>query len=156
YIHSFDSICDLNQPGVPLTLRQPLDSSRGCFSGIPALTEESLGIDFLEASVTQTLTPTLVGSLGGTYQHLSALQSNPHRTVRLNGGLEQAQESHPLTRDRGALTARIRYAVAKLASTLGADLRLYRDSWGIQSITGELSWEQPLSLKAPAWRYVGR
>jgi len=156
YSHSFDSICDLAQPGVPVTLRQPLDTSRGCFSGIPALTEESLGIDNLEATWTQTLTKSLIGSIGGTYQHLNGFQSNPYRTVRLDGGLLQAQESHPSLRDRGAITARVRWAVAKLASTLGADLRLYRDSWGVQSITGELNWEQPFSVASPAWRYVGR
>ena len=156
YSHSFDSICDLAQPGVPVTLRQPLDSARGCFAGTPGLTTESLGIDFVELAVSQTLTPRLVGSLSGTYQHLSGFQSNPYRTVRLDGGLEQAQESHPSVRDRGAATAKLRYAVAKLAATLGGDLRLYRDTWGIQSITGELSWDQPFSLAKPEWRYVAR
>ena len=156
YSHSFDSICDLAQPGVPLTLRQPLDTSHGCFTGIAALTEEPLAIDHVEATITQTLTPSLLGSLSGTYQHLSGFQSNPYRRVRLDSGLEQAQESHPRVRDRGSLTARVRWAVAKLASTLGGDVRLYRDSWGVQSLTGELSWQQPFHVSAPAWRYVAR
>jgi hypothetical protein len=156
YAHSFDSICDLAQPGVPLTLRQPLDSARGCFTGNASLTEESLGIDTVEATLTQTLTKTLVGSIGGSYQHLGGFQSNPYRRVRLSYGLFQAQESHPTVRDRGALTARIRWAVAKLSATLGADLRLYLDTWGIASITGELSWDMPFNRAAPAWRYVVR
>jgi len=156
YGHSFDSICDLNQPGVPLTLRQPLDTSRGCFSGSRELTEESLGIDAVEVSLTQTLTRKLVGALAGSYQHLSGFQSNPYRRVLLFGGLFQAQESHPRVRDRGAITARVRYAIASLAATLGGDLRLYRDTWGVQSITGEVTWDAPFHKQAPAWRYTAR
>ena len=156
YSHSFDSVCDLAQPGVPVTRRQPLDTSRGCFTGLAALTQEPLDIDDLELTLTQTLTKKLVGALSATYQHLSGFQSNPYRRVRLDGGLEQAQESHPRLRDRGAVTARLRYAIAELASTIGGDVRLYRDSWGVQSITGEVSWDQPFHVSAPAWRYVAR
>jgi hypothetical protein len=156
YSHGFDSVCNLDQPGIPLTLRQPLDSSRGCFAGTAGLTNEKLDIDNVELTLTQTLTKKLVGAVSGSYQHLDGFQSNPYRRVRLYGGLEQAQESHPRLRDRGAVTARIRYAIASLAATLGADLRLYRDSWGVQSITGELTWDQPFHLAAPAWRYMAR
>lgn len=156
YSHSFDSVCDLAQPGVPVTLRQPLDTSRGCFSGLAALTQEPLNIDHVELTVTQTLTPSLLGALSATYQHLDGFQSNPYRRVRLNGGLEQAQESHPRLRDRGAVTARLRWALAKLQATAGGDLRLYRDSWGVQSLTAELSWQQPFRKSAPAWSYVAR
>lgn len=156
YSHSFDSICDLAQPGVALTLRQPLDASRGCFTGIAALTQERLDIDDLEVGVTQTLTPHLLGGVSGTWQHAAGFQSSPYRRVRLDEGFMQAQESHPRLRDRGAATARLRYAVAPLAATLGADVRLYRDTWGVQAITGELTWNQPLRLSAPAWRYVAR
>jgi hypothetical protein len=156
YSHGFDSICDLAQPGIALTLRQPLDRSKGCFTGIAALTQERLDIDNLEVGLTQTLTPRLLGGISGTWQHADGFQSNPYRRVRLDGGLMQAQESHPRLRDRGAATARLRYAIAPLAATLGGDLRLYRDTWGVQAITGELSWEQPLTLHAPAWRYVAR
>jgi hypothetical protein len=156
YSHSFDSICDLAQPGVALTLRQPLDSSRGCFGGLAALTTERLDIDDLEVGVTQTLTPHLLGSLSGTWQHADGFQSSPYRRVRLDDGFMQAQESHPRLRDRGAVTARVRYAIGQLGATLGGDLRLYRDTWGVQAITGEVSWEQPFKLSAPAWRYVAR
>src|SRR5206468_962804 len=108
--HAFDSVCDLDQPGVALTLRQPLDTSRGCFVGVAGLTEESLGIDTLEATLTQTLSKKIIGAISGTYQHLDGFQSNPYRRVRLFGGLEQPQESHPRLRDRGAVTARLRRA----------------------------------------------
>ncbi|MCU1281277.1 MAG: hypothetical protein JWM53_4823 [bacterium] len=156
YSHGFDRVCDLDQPGVALTLRQPLDTSHGCFAGTVGLTEERLDIDNVELTLTQTLTRRLIGAVSGTYQHLDGFQSNPYRRVRLDGGLEQAQESHPRLRDRGAFTARVRYAIARLGATLGGDLRLYRDTWGVQSITGEVTWEQPFHVAAPAWRYVAR
>ena len=156
YSHGFDRVCDLFQPGVAVTRRQPLDTSQGCFSGTPGLTDESLDIDDLEVTLTQTLTARLVGAIGGSWQHLDGFQSNPYRRVRLDGGLEQAQESHPRLRDRGAVTARLRYAIARLAATLGGDVRLYRDTWGVQSITGEISWDAPLRASAPAWRWSAR
>jgi hypothetical protein len=155
YSHAFDSVCDLAQAGVPVTLRQPLPTSRGCFAGTPGLTAEPLDLDALEVSLTQTLTPKLLGVLVGTYQHASGFQSNPYRRVRLDGGMVQAQESHPRLRDRGAITARVRYAFAKLKASLAADLRLYRDTWDVQSLTAEVAWEQPFT-KRSNWRYVAR
>ncbi|MCA1665298.1 MAG: DUF3570 domain-containing protein, partial [Myxococcales bacterium] len=156
YSHAFDSVCDLSQPGVPLTLRQPLDTSAGCFAGVAGLTDEALAIDDVELTWTQTLSKRLIGAVSGSYQHLDGFQSNPYRRVRLFHGLEQAQESHPRLRDRGAVTARLRRAFGAVAATLGADVRLYRDSWGVQSVTGELRWEQPFHVARPAWRYVAR
>jgi hypothetical protein len=156
YGHSFDSVCDLSQPDVPLLLRRPLDRSDGCFSGNPGLTEESLAIDNAEASITQTLTPKWLLAVVGSYQHLDGFQSNPYRSVRLDGGLFQAQESHPRLRHRGSLTLRLRYAVAKVSASLGIDLRLYRDTWGVQSITAEINWEQPFRQSNPKWRFGAR
>jgi hypothetical protein len=151
--HSFDAICDLSQPGTPLVLRQPLDRSTGCFTGNRQLTEESLDIDSFEASWVQTLSRSWIGTLLGSYQHLDGFQSNPYRTVRLDDGLFVAQESHPRERHRGAVTARARHAVAPVQGVLGLDLRLYRDSWGIQSLTVEATWEQPFRQALPAWRF---
>ena len=156
YSHSFDSVCDLDQAALPVTLRQPLDTSTGCFGGAATLTEESLDIDAAELSIAQTLSPRWVGTLIGSYQHLNGFQSNPYRRVRLNNGIQQAQESHPRVRDRGAVTARLRYAVAPLRASLGLDLRLYRDTWGVQSLTAEASWEQPFHRARPAWRFAVR
>jgi hypothetical protein len=154
YNHSFDRICDLAQPNVPLILRQPLDRPSGCFSSLPQLTTESLNSDTLELSFIQTLSRHWIGTLVGSYQHLSGFQSNPYRTVRLSNGLFVAQESHPRLRDRGALTARVRYAIAATHGSLGFDLRLYRDTWAVQSLTGEASYEQPFSRARPAWRFL--
>lgn len=156
YGHSFSRICDLDQAALPVTLRQPLDNSRGCFGPTPGLATESLDTDAAELSLTQTLTPQLVGALVGTYEHLSGFQSSPYRRVSLLGGMFQPQESHPRLRDRGAITARLRYAVARLRASLGFDLRLYRDTWGVQSITASVEWQQPLRRSSPAWRFAAR
>ncbi len=156
YSHSFDSICDLAQPGVPLLLRQPLDTSRGCFAGIPSLATESLDIDTSELSLVQTISKKWIGSIIGSYQRLSGFQSNPYRRVRLSNGLFQAQESHPRLRNRGALTLRLRYAIEKWRASVGGDVRLYRDDWGVQSLTGEASWQQPFHRDRPAWRWAVR
>jgi hypothetical protein len=154
YSHGFDAICDLAQAGVPVTLRQPLDQSKGCFAGTPGLTEESLSIDAAELSWVQTISRAWVGALVGSYEHLSGFQSNPYRRVRLSGGTFQAQESHPRRRDRGALTGRLRYALEKEHAVVGLDLRLYRDTWDVQSITGEATWQQPFRPSQPEWRYL--
>ncbi len=155
YDHSFNFVCNYDQTGVPLLERPPLDNSRACFSGAPGLTDETLDIDSAELSLTQTLTPSLVGTLVGSYQHLSGFQSNPYRQVRLDGGRFLPQESHPRLRDRGALTARVRWAIERVRATLGGDVRLYRDTWGVQSITGESSWEQRFGRESH-WRYALR
>lgn len=155
YSHSFDSVCDLNQPNVPVTERHALFSPTLCFGGSPLLTSESVAIDNAELSITQTLTPKLVGTLSGTYQHVSGFQSNPYRSVRLEDGFVAVQESHPSLRDRGAATARLRYAIARWSATLGGDLRLYRDSWGVQSLTAEVNWDQPFRRRS-RWRFGAR
>ncbi len=151
--YSINRVCDLDQANLPVTLRQPLDNSRGCFSGAAGLTEEPLDIDTAELSLTLTLTPKLVAMLVGSYQHLDGFQSNPYQRVRLFDGAEQPQESHPMVRDRGAITARVRYAIQRLRASLGGELRLYRDTWGIQSITAGASWEQP--FPSTNWRFSG-
>jgi hypothetical protein len=155
YAYSFNQICNLDEGNLPVTLRQPLDSARGCFAGVPGLTEERLDTHGLEVSLVQTLTPKLVLALIGGYQHLSGFQSNPYRRVILFEGLFQPQESHPLVRDRGSLTGRLRIAIARVRATLGLELRLYRDTWGIESLTAEANWEQPLRRQS-RWSFAAR
>jgi hypothetical protein len=156
YAHGFDSICDLDQSGVPILLRQPLDTSKACFSGVSGLTTEPLSIDTVEASLVQTITRSWLVGVVGSYQHLDGFQSNPYRRVRLSNGLYQAQESHPRLRNRGSLTLRVRHAFERWSASIGGDVRLYRDDWGIQSITGEASWEQPFHKARPEWRWQVR
>jgi hypothetical protein len=149
WAHNFDSVCDLDNRGLAVTARQPLVSSLGCFAGQAGLTSEPLGIDAAQLSLTQVLTPRLEFQLVGSFEHADGFQSNPYRRVRLWGGTVEAQESHPRLRDRGALTARLRYALGR-AGALGVDGRIYRDSWGILAVSGEASWDQLLA--AGRWR----
>ncbi len=144
WAHNFDSVCDLDNGALATTLRQPLTTSRGCFAGTRGLTGESLAIDGVEASVTQVVTPRLVGQLVGAWEHLDGFQSNPYRRVRLDGGAIEAQESHPRLRDRFAVGLRARFALPAARAALAGDLRLYRDTWAVQSITVEAAWEQHL------------
>ena len=81
----------------------------GCFSGQLGRVIEPVGIDGLELGVTQSLTPALLLSLTGFYQHLGGFQSNPYRSVRV-AGLGDSLELHPRTRHRGAVAAQARWA----------------------------------------------
>jgi hypothetical protein len=147
YAHNFDSVCDLDNHGLPSLLRQPLPVSNGCFSNAPGIVSEPLSIDGLEVSFTQIFTARLIGQVVAAWEHLDGFQSNPYRRVSLDGGTILAQESHPLVRDRGALGLRGRYAFPKVRGALGLDLRLYRDTWAIQSFTVEAGWEQHLGQR---------
>ena len=153
YAHAFDSVCDLDNHGLPSTLRQPLTTSNGCFAGTRGLTDEAVGIDDLSLGLTQVLGRRLIGSLSGSWQHLDGFQSNPYRQVRLDGGTVFAQESHPRLRDRGALAARLRWAVPRIDHAVGGvDLRLYDDTWGVRSIAADLSWDQEHLSGRLRWR----
>jgi hypothetical protein len=151
YAHDFDSVCDLDNGNLPVTLRQPLTKSHGCFAGTPGLTEEPVAIDDLVFTWTQVLAPRWIAVVGATYQHIDGFQSNPYRRVRLDGGTLFAQESHPRLRDRGSVNGRLRYAVLAHA-VMGLDLRFYNDSWGIYSGSGDLSWDQEHFNGKLRWR----
>ncbi len=70
------------------------------------------------------------------------------------GGEYQAQESHPRLRDRWAVTGRVRHAIERTRGSIGVDLRLYRDTWAVQSVTSDISYEQPFHVDWPAWRFA--
>ena len=153
YAHAFDSVCDLDNGNLAVTLRQPLTKSNGCFSGTQGLTEEPLAIDDLVFTWTQVLAPRWIAVLGVTYEHLDGFQSNPYRRVRLDQGTLYAQESHPRLRDRGSVNGRLRFAVPRVGhAVLGLDLRFYNDSWGIYSGSGDLSWDQEHYNGRLRWR----
>jgi hypothetical protein len=156
YAHNFDSVCDLDNRGLAPILRQPLGTSSGCFSDAVGLTTLPLAVDAVELALAQVLTPRLQGALVAYYEHLDGFQSNPYRRVRLQAGIE-AQESHPRLRDRGALGARARLAVPRLAAAVaGLDLRLYDDTWELKSITVEASWDQLHFDQRLRWRVHAR
>jgi len=145
YARNFDLVCDRVQAinDRPPRFRAMEDSS-GCFAGDSAQrTRHTLGIDGLQATWTQAWTPTFATQLAYTAQILDGFQSNPYRSVILGQGLK-AQEHHPETRVRQAVSLRLNFYLrpAKLAIRLTG--RAYRDTWDVTSGTGELELERYL------------
>jgi Protein of unknown function (DUF3570) len=141
YAHNFDSVCDVDNKGASPVERRSLGSSKGCFGKTVGLIEEPLAIDSYAVSWTQVLTPILLSDVSATFQVLDGFQSNPYRRVRLFGTVE-AQESHPLLRQRVAVQARLRLAVPRARAAIGFLGRFYWDTWGVKSGTAEVSWEE--------------
>jgi hypothetical protein len=141
YSHNFDSVCDVDNSGASPIERKSLGTSKGCFAGTMGLIDAPLAIDSYAASWTQVLTPILVSDLSVSFQVLDGFQSNPYRRVRLFGTFE-AQESEPFLRQRVALQARMRVALKRAHAALGLLGRYYWDTWGVQSGTAEVAWEQ--------------
>ena len=141
YSHNFDSVCDVDNRGASPLARRSLISSVGCFTS-KTLVEESLAIDSYALSWTQVLSPIVLGELSTSFEVVDGFQSNPYRRVRLFSGTVEAQESEPLVRERVAAQARLRIAVPKARAAVGVSGRYYWDTWGVQSGTVELSWEQ--------------
>jgi hypothetical protein len=141
YAHNFDTVCNVDNGGVSPVERRSLGTSQGCFSGKMGIIDSPLAIDSYAASWTQVLTPILISDLSVGFQVLDGFQSNPYRRVRLFGTVE-AQESEPLLRQRVALQARMRIALKRARGALGVLGRYYWDTWGVQSGTVEVSWEE--------------
>jgi uncharacterized protein DUF3570 len=140
YAHNFDSVCDVDNKGATPLERRSLGSSQGCFHNTVGLVEEPLAIDSYALSWTQVLTPILLTDLSAGLQVLDGFQSNPYRRVRVFS--VEAQESHPLLRERFAIQGRLRVAVTRARGALGFLGRFYVDNWGIKSGTAEVSWEE--------------
>jgi hypothetical protein len=80
--------------------------------------------------------------LTASAQLLHGFQSNPYRAIRI--GKTAAQEYHPRDRARYALSLGLRYFIVPLAGALQAETRVYRDTWDVDSLSGELAYEQSL------------
>jgi hypothetical protein len=141
YARAFDEVCDVAGTFDPV-LKPRLDSSHGCFGSDKTKTRRDLAIHTLQGGFTQAWTPVLSTQLTVLAQVLHGFQSNPYRAVRI--GKTAAQEYEPLDRARYALGLGTRYWIAALSSALGAQARVYRDTWGIVSLAGELSYDQSL------------
>jgi Protein of unknown function (DUF3570) len=87
-------------------------------------------------SLSQVLSPTLIGQLTYDLIHLDGFQENPYRAVSAGGGFEP--ERVPETRTRHAAQAALRGLVPPTRSTLIGSYRIYRDDWGIVGHTPEI------------------
>lgn len=141
YAHNFDSVCNVDNTGATPLERKSLGTSKGCFTGAMGIIDSPLAIDSYAASWTQVLSPIVVSDLNVSFEVLDGFQSNPYRRVRLFGSIE-AQESEPLLRQRVAVQGRLRVAIKQARAALGFLGRWYWDTWGIQSGTAEVAWEQ--------------
>jgi hypothetical protein len=66
---------------------------------------------------------------------------NPYRAVVLAPSGDQALENHPDNRARAALSLAGRYYARPLKTAFGLDVRGYRDTWDLLSVTAEASGE---------------
>lgn len=116
------------------------------FTGFPDLHGSRLTRGVF-TGITQVLSPTdilqsnLAFSDGKGYfdDHYEYTLSFPGRGVFLH------RDRRPDARRSVSWLTRWKHYVPTLGAALGLDYRYYRDSWGIRSHMGELSWHQPLS-----------
>ena len=142
YARSFDSICD-GPSASEAVLKARLDTSDGCFnSSVMNRHERSLGTQTFQGAWTQQWTPIFSMQTTATAQLLHGFQSNPYRAVRI--GRTAAQEHHPEDRARYALGMGFRIWIEPLRGALQPQLRVYRDTWDIRSLSAELGYEQAL------------
>jgi Protein of unknown function (DUF3570) len=144
YARNWDSACDaLHVGNTDATLRQPLDTSTGCFD--PSSTDRTtqpIRTDAFQVSWSQAWTPILVTQLVMTGQLQHGFLSDPYRAVVLSPGGQYAQEHHPDNRAREALAIRGAYFLRPLKAAIRASLRGYRDTWDVKSGTFELELEK--------------
>ncbi len=93
-------------------------------------------------SVSQVLSPVLVGQLTYDLVHLDGFQENPYRSVAAGGDL--VAERVPETRNRHAAQAALRGFVARTRSTIVGSYRFYADDWGVIGHTPELRLVQQI------------
>ena len=141
YSHNWDQVCDVDNRGAQPLERRSLTTSDGCFADTMGLRLEPVTINSYSASLSQIFHPIVAGDLTTSFEVVEGFQTNPYRRVRMFGGTVEAQESHPLLRQRVAVQARLRIAITKAKASVHALGRFYWDTWGIKSFTGEVSYQ---------------
>ncbi len=157
YSHGWDSVCDVAQPRAQDAVeRRRLPSSAGCFGTDTDLAARDVTLNGFQGSWTQAWAPIFVTQLTLSAQLVDGFQSNPYRAVWL--GRSSAQEHHPDHRVRYAASLGARLWIDAISGALQATARIYRDTWGIESISGELAIEEviegALRLRARGRYYV--
>lgn len=143
YSHAWDRVCTIDNRGAVPLERRALGGSDGCFEkGAVGLLLEPVSLDGYSFGWTQVISPILLTDLAANFQVIDGFQSNPYRRVRLFFGTVEAQEAHPLLRQRVSISGRMQLAIKRIRGALGASARFYWDTWGIKSGTGELTYDQ--------------
>lgn len=158
YARGFDEVCtSAFSDTLPTSSRVPLDSSRGCFTS--AAEEDGrratrdVFLDNFQVAWTQSWTPVLTTQLLFTGQLQNGFLENPYRAVVIAPSGASALEHHPENRARASLTLRTKYFVRSWQAALGANARVYRDTWDMLAGTYELSLEKHWT---PWLRLLGR
>lgn len=149
YARSFDQLCDLDQPRRQNAVdRQRLGSSDGCFTtdgdvdlGTARATRH-VSLQTFQASWSQAWASVFSTQLTLTSQLVDGFQSSPYRAVWL--GRSSAQEHHPDFRARYAIGLGGRFWLKPLRAAIQVDVRAYRDTWDVESVTGEVAWDQTI------------
>lgn len=141
FAHGWDSVCDVAQPRMQDPVeRRRLPASTGCFSSNTDLAAQDVALNSLQGTWTQAWAPIFVTQLSLSAQVVDGFQSNPYRAVWL--GRSSAQEHHPDHRFRYSAALAARLWIAPISGALHASGRVYRDNWGVQSVTAELALEE--------------
>ncbi|MCJ9430091.1 DUF3570 domain-containing protein [Kordiimonas marina] len=113
----------------------------------------------LVAGVTQVVTRNWLVQLNYSYGHVSGYQTDPYKLISVVNPVTGAPysymyESRPESRTRHAVYLGSKMALGSFVTSISG--RYYHDSWGIDSITGELSEHIPVGERAylePGVRY---
>jgi hypothetical protein len=143
YAHNFDEVCNRVQDTLnpSPTLFQALPNSTKCFTSDATVTTDSLAIDSIQASWSQSWTPVFQTPLVATGQVINGFQSDPYRSVVIANNII-AQENVPNLRIREAIALRGNIFFRPIKAALRLSARLYEDSWDITSGTGEAEFEK--------------
>ena len=143
YARGFDTVCDLAQDRAQNPVdRQRLPTSDGCYGTAMDRVSRDVSLQTFQGSWSQAWAPVFSTQLSFTAQLVDGFQSNPYRAVWL--GRSSAQEHHPDFRARYAIGLGSRLWLKPLKAAVQLDLRAYRDTWDVASITGELAWDQTI------------
>lgn len=147
YTHNFDEVCARDNAEREILEREALVGDDTCSRDLlfgsdrPGETVwEDLAIDTFQGTLTQNLSPTLVGQLSVFGQLLQGFQENPYRRVRVSG--REPRENMPDVRARIALSARINQFVSATHGTVHLSARGYSDTWGVSSGALGLGYSQ--------------
>jgi hypothetical protein len=162
YARNWDQVCDRDNPDPDPTRRQALATSEGCFKpnnattpGAVQIISRPIAIDSIQGGWTQAWTPTFTTQATFSVQLAQGFLSNPYREVNI-GQSSPVQEYVPEIRIRYAAGLRANWYLKPIKTALRIGGRLYRDTWDLRSITGELELERYVLIDALRIRARGR
>lgn len=130
---------DLLQRNLTLALNYALSLNDVGRSGDPSFHRE-LDVHTVDASITQVLDKRTIASLAYTFSYNTGYQASPYRFVHVESTPDfKVPETDPNERLRHAFVLALNRHVGK-DSSVGADVRLYLDDWGVTSFTQQLRY----------------